>query len=662
MEASMKNIARPEDLSWRADELTAMSHLHELSARLTAQSDLPSLLREVLDATIGLQHADFGHIHLYNGETRSLEIVAQRGFQKEFLDYFRSVDASEGSAWGLALKDSTRLIVEDINLDPDFVSYRGIAATSGFRALQSTPLFDRGSGKPVGMLSTHFRNPHRPSDHELRITDLYVSQAADLIALRLSEQRLRESEARLQVAVDLLGLARYSWDPLTSAIEWDGRLRAMWGLSPGARVGYDVFLAGVHPEDRSRIEAAVARCIDPKGTGVYDIEYRVIGIENGVERWVATRGQTSFDKGRAVGFIGVALDITKGKQAEQRLRESEARLAAILAQIPVGVGVFDREGRLVSANGFLRRFLKAGSLPSRSPPESKCWRAFHPDGRLLEPAEYPGERALRGETVVPGVDFLLSSGGKEIWTRVSATPYHDDDGAIPGVLWMVQDIVQEKRAEQANLLLISELLHRTRNLLAVVDSLATETAASCRSLEDFAPTFRNRLAALSRVQSLLSRNQPGAATLGELVNLELRAFAMEPNGQRIVVAGPEVALSSKTVQILALALHELATNARKYGALSTSAGQLTVTWQVTGDDRNRRLALEWHEVGLASREPNADPPRVGFGRRLIEESLPFQLDAETRLEFGRNEVRCSIAIVLEPPSKSAPDGSTTAAL
>jgi len=220
----------------------------------------------------------------------------------------------------------------------------------------------------------------------------------------------------------------------------------------------------------------------------------------------------------------------------------------------------------------------------------------------------------------------------------------------------VQDIDQEKRAQQANLLLISELLHRTRNLLAVVDSLAAETAASCRTFEDFAPAFRSRLAALSRVQSLLSRNQASAATMGELVHLELRAFATEPDGRRIVVAGPEVPLANNTVQILALALHELATNARKYGALGPSNGHLSVTWQVTGDGRNRRLALEWHETGLPSREPNAGPVRVGFGRRLIEESLPFQLDAETRLEFRKNEVRCSIAMVLEPPSMEARDG------
>jgi len=98
------------------------------------------------------------------------------------------------------------VIIEDVNLDADFEPHRRIAASAGFRAVQSTPLFDRGSGEPVGMLSTHFRNPHRPSDRERRLTDLYARQAADVIAFRISEQRLRESQVRLQAAADLVGL------------------------------------------------------------------------------------------------------------------------------------------------------------------------------------------------------------------------------------------------------------------------------------------------------------------------------------------------------------------------------------------------------------------------------------------------------------------------
>jgi PAS domain S-box-containing protein len=170
------------------------------------------------------------------------------------------------------------------------------------------------------MLSTHFRSPGRPSDRDLRLTDLCAHLAGDVIARRISEQRLRESEARLQAAVDLVGLGCYSWDPQTNALDWDASVKAMWGLSPEAHVDYGVFIAGVHPDDRRRVEAAIAKCADPRSDGIYDIEYRVRGVGDDVERWVATRGQTYLENGTAVHFFGVALDVSDQKEQEAELR------------------------------------------------------------------------------------------------------------------------------------------------------------------------------------------------------------------------------------------------------------------------------------------------------------------------------------------------------
>jgi PAS domain S-box-containing protein len=316
----------------RADELATMSRLHELSSRLISVSDLTSALYEILDATVELQGADFGNIQLYDNKTQTLGIAAQRGFQREFLDHFASVDADEGSAWGEALKRQSRVILEDVNLDAEFQPHRHIAAAAGFRAVQSTPLVDRGSGEPVGMLSTHFRSPGRPSDRELRLTDLYAHLGGDVIARRISEQRLRESEARLQAAVDLVGLGCYSWDPQTNALDWDARLKAMWGLPAEAHVDYEVFITGVHPEDRARVEAAIAKCADPRGDGICDIEYRVRGIGDGVERWVTTRGQTYFENRTATGFLGVALDITDRKKHAAALQHLNETLELRVAQ------------------------------------------------------------------------------------------------------------------------------------------------------------------------------------------------------------------------------------------------------------------------------------------------------------------------------------------
>src|SRR5262249_25628006 len=121
---------------------------------------------------------------------------------------------------------------------------------------------------------------------------------------RDAAERVRQSEARLQGAVDLLGLATYTWDPASHVLAWDDRLRAMWGLPPGAPIDVELFYTGVHPEDRPRLVEAYEASIDPAGSGVYSLTYRVIGVTDGIERWVTTYGRTFFAEGKPVAFSG----------------------------------------------------------------------------------------------------------------------------------------------------------------------------------------------------------------------------------------------------------------------------------------------------------------------------------------------------------------------
>src|ERR1700716_1924135 len=155
-----------------------------------------------------------------------------------------------------------------------------------------------------------------------------------------AEWALRESEARLKAAVDLVKLGRYSWNPQTNKVEWDEKCRAMWGLPADATVDYDAWRTAVHPDDLGAVEAAIQRCTDPQGDGVYYVEYRVLG-NDGRERWIATRGQTHFENDKPVWFYGVAIDVTNRKRIEKtlerrvvaRTRELEEANNALRSQI-----------------------------------------------------------------------------------------------------------------------------------------------------------------------------------------------------------------------------------------------------------------------------------------------------------------------------------------
>lgn len=178
-----------------AAELTAMIRLHEFSTRLLSIDELQPLLEEVLDATIALQKADFGNIQLYRHDARALEIVVQRGFQQDFSEHFRCVNDT-GTACGRAMKVRERVIIEDVETDSEFAPHRPIAASAGFRAVQSTPLLSRRC-ELLGMLSTHFRRPHRPSLRDLRFTDLYARQLAEVLERKQAQQALQMTQVEL---------------------------------------------------------------------------------------------------------------------------------------------------------------------------------------------------------------------------------------------------------------------------------------------------------------------------------------------------------------------------------------------------------------------------------------------------------------------------------
>jgi PAS domain S-box-containing protein len=309
-------------------ELTAMTRLHEFSTHVLATREFRPLLEEVLDATIALQHADFGNIQLYNPETQALEIVAQRGL------HFRKVH-DDYAACGRAMELRERVIVEDVETDSEFAPHRHTAASAGFRAVQFTPLVSR-SGEFLGMLSTHFKRPHRPSPRDLRFTDLYAGHAAEIIERERLEAARRQVEDQYRNVVEAANDSVVTVDDTSDIAFVNPATTRMFGYSSAELVGQPVTM--LMPEYRSELHISGfnrhwkkgERRINRRGTELFGLR------KNGEEFPVGISSGEVVKNGKRILMIFIS-DITDRKQAEE-LRNTQIRQAAVRAEVSVAFG------------------------------------------------------------------------------------------------------------------------------------------------------------------------------------------------------------------------------------------------------------------------------------------------------------------------------------
>jgi len=336
----------------------------------------------------------------------------------------------------------------------------------------------------------------------------------------------------------------------------------------------------------------------------------------------------------------IARDISDRRAMERALRQSEMRLTAILEQTSMGLAQTDFTGRFELVNP---RFCAIVGRPARELYRMRVQDIIHPDDLhhilamvrrlLVEHAHFDIE-----------VRFLRPD-GSAVWTTHSVTAMLDSDRHPQHLISAVLDITQQKLAMQHVELMLDELNHRVKNTLATVQAIATQTLAKAPDLESFRVAFHARLMALSKTHNLLAADAWTGARLRDIVAGELEPFQRdEPDADpRVRIRGEEVLLSPKLALALSMAVHELATNASKYGALSGPTGCVEVGWQVPTEDGHAHLRLQWTERG----GPPVDTPvRRGFGTRLITEGLAFELNGEATIDYAKSGVVCVIDVPL----------------
>lgn len=332
------------------------------------------------------------------------------------------------------------------------------------------------------------------------------------------------------------------------------------------------------------------------------------------------------------GVVITFTDITERKHHE----EAQSRLAAIIESSHDAVIGHSLDGLITSWNAGAEKIFGYAAAEVIGKPLAMLLAEGEAD-------EIPDilNRLRQGERIKHFEVDRIRKDGRRIDVSLNISPVLDGEGRTIAAATIAREFTERRQVEDRKNYLMSELDHRMKNTLMVITSLVRQTLKSSPSPEAFGIEIAGRIQALGRVHSLLNQANRDTAELNELVEGELAPYRM---GDNVVITGKnEVVLSGKATLTLAMALHELAVNAAKYGALSAAGGSVAVNWTVTGEGDERWVRLEWIESGGPRVEP---PTRHGFGSQLIERIVTYELDADVQREFLEAGVRCSIRFPL----------------
>jgi two-component sensor histidine kinase len=335
------------------------------------------------------------------------------------------------------------------------------------------------------------------------------------------------------------------------------------------------------------------------------------------------------------------LDAARERQrVEASLRQAEG-MQTVVEHLPIGAGLVGPSGQVIVGNPEFRRLLGRPHIPSADAEKSVTWIGFDHAGRRILPQDFPGARALRGEVTL-GVDFLHAIDDQPPrWCRVSGVPVMGPDRSVIAALIVMVDVDDEHRAQERQTLLTREVDHRAKNMLAVVQAALRLTRAE--TIDSFVHAIEGRIQALARAQTLLAADRWSGADLRQLIRGELGPFLADAaSGPRASLAGERVALPASAAQPFSMAIHELATNAIKYGALSAPGGRLSLTWQLDRAD-GETLRLSWQERGGP---PPASHRNPGFGSRVLNGTIQDQLGGRVVMNWEAAGLSCELEVPL----------------
>lgn len=609
------------------DRVLAERHLNQVQAALHESEERHRLLVESWAQAVwetnpdGVVITDSPSWRLYTGQTL-----------EEWLGY-GWLDAIHPEDRAYAERQWREAVAAHGLVDAEF---RLRAPSGGWRwtNVRAAPMLDTAGQIEnwVGM-NIDIEERKRSEAEVLRLQD-QIAQAQ----IRQGEERLRQFGEASQDVLWIRDADSLQWQYLTAAFE------TIYGLSRDEALSgdnYRSWLQLVIEEDREHAHRNIQRVLE--GEQVV-FEYRIKRPVDGGIRWLRnTDFPITNETGEVTLIGGIGHDITETKMRQEQLEASEERLR-IAAQV-AKLGLWDWDMRSGAIHWSDEHFRMEGYAVDEVVPSYQTWAArLHPEDRagtekaLRDAQEQKNEYVHEFRTLHPD--------GTVRWLSARGNFFNNENDTPIRMVGAMIDVTERRILEDRQKVLVAELQHRTRNLMAVVLATVRRTGEASSNFTDFRQRLDDRFYALARVQGLLSRlNDTDRIAFDELVRAELSA--MTSSMDRVALDGPSgVRLRSSTVQTLAMALHELATNATKYGALGQPRGNLAISWRLIMRDGQQqpRLHIEWRESGVQMPPVGSAAQGGGQGRELIEQALPYQLDAETSFELGPDGVRCTITI------------------
>ena len=464
-----------------------------------------------------------------------------------------------------------------------------------------------------------------------------TQRRAVLQQLHASEERLRQFGEASHDVLWMRDARNMQWTYLTRAFETIYGLRREDALSGD---NYRSWLELIVPEDRALAHAAFTRVL--AGEHI-TFEYRVRRPGDGKIRWLRDTDFPITDANGEITMVGgIGEDVTEARRSQERLASSEERLRTA---INVGkLGLWDWDAQTGKVYWSAEHYRLLGYQPGEVKPSRKVWaQRVHLHDRAT--AQRLVREASATHTEYNHEYRVVHPNGTVRWVQDRGRFAYDKHGKPIRMVGAMVDTTERREWEERQKVLVAELQHRTRNLMGVILAVTEKTIRSSADLADFQSRFTDRLNALARVQGLLSRLKDyDRVTFDQLLHAELSA--LEGSLEKVTLSGPDdVRLRSSSVQTLALAIHELATNAVKYGAFSQPGGRLEVTWTLQQKRAGAPwLVIDWRELGVDTSQLDQASMRMGQGRELIEKALPYQLGAKTSYSVHADGIHCRISL------------------